>query len=124
MVIGTLNDLCTVVGPPNAFVQCGEPLSGSHPTTITADYAVDNDPSTHWVIFGLALDGGASVSFQPTQADDQPSGPEVTVPVNDNLWIYRSNDATEVDVLQPFTAHFADGTTVTEPATGANCAAC
>jgi hypothetical protein len=124
VVTGTQNDLCTVVGPPDAFVQCGEPLSDSHPATITGDYAVDNDPSAHWVIFGLALDGVTSVSFRPTQADNQPAGPEVTVPVNDNLWIYRSSDAPEVDVFQPFKAHLADGTTVSEPATGANCAAC
>jgi hypothetical protein len=125
VVTGTQNDLCTVVGPPNAFVQCGDPLSNSHPATITGDYAVNNDPSIRWVIFGLALDGVTSVSFQPTQADGGgPAGPEVTVPVNDNLWIYKSNDASEVDVLQPFTAHFADGTTVVEPATGKDCAAC
>jgi hypothetical protein len=125
LITGTQNDLCTVVGPPNAFVQCGDPLSDSHPATITGDYAVNNDPSARWVIFGLALDGVTSVSFQPTQADGGgPTGPQVTVPVNDNLWIYKSNDASEPDVFQPFTAHFANGTTVVEPATGKNCAAC
>jgi hypothetical protein len=125
VVTGTQNDLCTVVGPPNAFVQCGDPLSDSHPATITGDYAVKNGSSIRWVIFGLALDGVTSVSFQATQADGGgPAGPEVTVPVNDNLWIYPSDDASEVDVSQPFTAHFADGTTVVEPAAGRNCAAC
>lgn len=124
VVTGTLNDLCTVVGPPDAFVQCGERLSDSHPATITGDYAVDDDPSTRWVVFGLALDGVTSVSFQPTQANDQPAGPEVTVPVDDNLWTYDSDYAPELDIFQPLTAYFADGTTVVEPATGKNCAAC
>jgi hypothetical protein len=125
VVTGRLNDLCTVVGqPPDPIVQCGEPLSDAHPATITADYAVANDPSTHWIIYGLARDGVTSVSFQPTQADNQPSGPDVTVPVNNNLWIYSSHDTQEIDVFQPVKAHLADGTTVTEPATGTNCAAC
>ncbi|HJU37751.1 MAG TPA: hypothetical protein VJ716_10085 [Gaiellaceae bacterium] len=128
VVTGRLNDLCTVVGqptvPPDPIVLCGEPLSDTHPATITAHYAVTNDPATHWVVYGLALDGVTSVSFQPTQANGRPAGPEVTVPVKDNLWIYSSNDVREVDVFQPVKAHFADGTTVTEPATGKNCAAC
>ena len=125
VITGTQNDLCTVVGPPNAFAQCGDPLSDAHPATITGDYAANNDPSIRWIVFGLALDGVTSVTFQPGQAGDGgPTGPEVTVPVNDNLWTYESNQAQPPYVLQPVTAHFADGTTVTEPATGTNCAAC
>lgn len=126
VVTGKLNDLCTVIGQPTSvpITLCGDPLTAAHPATITGDYAVTNDPPTQWVIYGLARDGVTSVSFQPTQADNQPSGPEVTVPVNHNLWIYRSDYAQEVDVFQPVKAHLADGTTVTEPATGTNCAAC
>lgn len=124
VVTGPQNDLCTVVGPPEAFVQCGEPLSNGHPATITGDYAVENDTSTHWVVFGLAEDGVSSVTFQPTQADDRPAGAPVTVPVHHNLWVYQSSDTAEVDVFQPFTVDFADGTSVVEPPTGTGCAAC
>lgn len=126
VVTGTSNDLCTVVEEPvgEPIDLCGEPLSDAHPVAITGDYAVENDPSTRWIIYGLARDGVTSVSFQPAQANNQPAGPEVTVPVKDNLWIYRSNDALEPDFFQPFKAHLADGTTLVEPATGANCAAC
>jgi hypothetical protein len=125
VITGTQNDLCTVVGPPNAFAQCGDPLSNAHPATITGDYAANHDPSTRWIIFGLALDGVTSVTFQPNQAaHGGATGPEVTVPVHDNLWVYESNATQGPYVLQPVTAHFADGTSVTEPATGQNCAAC
>lgn len=125
VITGTENDLCTVVGPPNAFAQCGDPLSDAHPATITGDYAANNDPSIRWIVFGLALDGVTSVTFRPGQADDGgPTGSNVTVPVNDNLWTYESTQAQPPYVLQPVIAHLGDGATVTEPATGTNCAAC
>jgi hypothetical protein len=48
------------------------------------------------------------------------------VPVNYNFWIYEASGALDdtPDPLQPLTVHFADGTSVTMPATGPNCAAC
>jgi hypothetical protein len=125
VITGSLNDLCTVVGPPNPVWECGDPLSNSHPATISTYYAANTDPATRWITFGVALDGVTSVSFQTTQAaDGGPAGPEVTVPVNDNLWTYETNDKEPPYALQPVAAHFADGTTVVEPATGKNCAAC
>jgi hypothetical protein len=129
VVTGTQNDLCTVVGPPNATWECGDPLSNAHPATIITYPAFINGAATRWVTFGVALDGVTSVSFPySTQATEAaggaPLGPGVTVPVTNNLWVYPSNDAEPPTVLQPVTAHFADGTTVTEPATGTNCAAC
>jgi hypothetical protein len=126
VITGRLNDLCTVVGPPNYQAWCGDPLSSAHPVTMHVyDYG-NNDPTTRWMNFGLAIDGVTSVSFRTTllTADGEATGPEVTVPVNNNFWTYASNTTVPPDILQPVTAHFADGTTVTEPATGANCAAC
>jgi hypothetical protein len=122
---GSLNDLCTIVGPPNYEVWCGDPLSNAHPATIYTYPAFNNDPTIRWITFGLAIDGVTSVSFQTGMtADGLPTGPEVTVPVTGNLWTYPNNSAMPPYLLQSVSAHFADGTTVTEPATGPNCAAC
>jgi hypothetical protein len=124
VITGTQNDLCTVVGPPNPEWWCNDPLSDSHPATIY-NYRTGNNDPTRWITFGIALDGVTSVSFQTTQAaDGGPAGPEATVPVNDNLWTYKTNNTWPPYLLQSVTAHFADGTTVVEPATGTNCAAC
>jgi hypothetical protein len=124
VITGALNDLCTVVGPPDVEAWCGDPLIKAHPATIYT-YPTPNDATSRWITFGVALDGVASVSIQTTQAPKGgPAGPEVTVPVNDNLWIYPSNGDPPPYLLQPVTAHFADGTTVVMPGTGKNCAAC
>lgn len=116
---GDNDNLCTVVGPPHPTIECNSVLSQSHPATIFAYLSVDdnNAAANRWFTFGVALDGVTSVSFQ---AGDPPNGQEVTVPVNDNLWIYPG----DVYLLQPVTAHFADGTTVVEPGQGPGCAAC
>jgi hypothetical protein len=125
VVTGRLNDLCTVVGPPNYEVWCGAPLSNVHPATIYTYPAFNNDPTIRWITFGIAVDGVTSVSFHTSvAADGLSTGPEVTVQVTGNLWTYPSNSAAPPYELQSVTAHFADGTTVTEPATGPNCAAC
>jgi hypothetical protein len=119
------NDLCTVVGPPHPTWTVNRPLSNSHPSTIFTYYAPGSDAATRWITFGVAFDGVTSVSFQPTQAaDGGPAGPKVTVPVNDNLWTYQTDNAQPPYALQSVSAHFADGTTVVEPPTGTNCAAC
>jgi len=128
VITGTQNDLCALRGPPHIDAECGTPLSQAHPASIYALLTPD-DPGTRWITYGIAIDGVTSVSFpystQATPADGGgPLGPAVTVPVHHNLWIYPSDDTWGPTMLQPVTAHFADGTTVTEPATGANCAAC
>jgi hypothetical protein len=123
VITGTQNDLCTVVGPPNPEWWCGDPLSDSHPATIYGYYNGNNDPATPWIVFGIALDGVTSVSFQSYEANGaMPAGPQVTVPVSDNLWLYEGQHMPYM--LQPVAAHFADGTTIVEPATGKDCAAC
>jgi hypothetical protein len=123
-------DLCTVVGPPDARFEDHSPLSTSHPSTIET-YLNDSDSSgtRRWVTFGVALDGATSVTFIPQEtADGAPTGPQVTVPVHDNFWIYERPPGEDPDnlpdPLQSVTVHFADGTSVTMPATGTNCAAC
>jgi hypothetical protein len=128
VVTGTQNDLCAVLGPPEIDAECGDPLSHAHPATIYT-LETQNDPGTRWITYGIALDGVTSVSFpystQAAPADGGGNlGPAVTAPVNNNLWIYPNNKDWPPNALQPVTAHFADGTTVTEPATGTNCAAC
>lgn len=112
---GDGSNLCIVVGAPHPETECRSTLSQSHPTAIFT-YS-ENQPAASPVTFGVALDGVTSVSFQ---AGDYPNGQEVTVPVNDNLWIYPE----VVDSLQPVTSHFSDGSTVVEPGQGAGCAAC
>jgi hypothetical protein len=117
---------CTIVGPPNYQTWCGAPLSNAHPATMLVYDYRNNVPTTRWMNFGLAINGVTSISFRTTlpRAHGIAAGPEVTVPVTHNLWTYASNMTLPPDILQPVTAHFADGTIVTEPATGPNCAAC
>lgn len=126
VITGTQGDLCVVVGPPpSPTATCGDPLSDAHPATLET-YPISNNEGTkviRWIVFGVALDGVTSVSFQPTQATDT-SGQTITVPVSDNLWTWQTDEKWPPDVLQSVTAHFADGTTVVEPPTGTNCAAC
>jgi hypothetical protein len=127
VITGTHGDLCVIVAPPNPYATCGDPLSDAHPATLET-YPISNGAGTKvlsWIAFGVALDGVTSVSFQPTQASaGGPSGPEVTVPVSDNLWTWQTDEKWPPDALQSVTAHFADGTNVAEPPTGKNCAAC
>jgi hypothetical protein len=124
-------ELCTVVGPPHARFEDHSPLSKSKPATIET-YGATNDSNSsanRWFTFGVALDGATSVTFIPKEtADGAPTGPPVTVPVHDNFWIYEGPPGQDLrnapDLLQSVTVHFADGTSVTMPATGPNCAAC
>lgn len=122
-------DLCTVVGPPHGTFEDNSPLSKSHPSTIFTYVATNGSDSSasRWFTFGVALDGAASVTFDlQEEADGTPIGPQVTVPVKNNFWIYEGppGDLHVPNALQPLAVHFTDGTTVIEPATGANCAAC
>lgn len=121
VITGTQNDLCTVLQPPNATAWCGAPLSKEHPATLYAYPLSDGTHISSWIAFGVALDGVTSITFQPSETAGS-TGPDVTVPVKDNLWVHEGHD--QPGILQPVTARFVDGTTVTEPATGTNCAAC
>lgn len=121
----THDDLCTVVGPPHPTWEENSPLSDAHPSTIFSYLAVDDHDSAanRWFTFGVAIDGATSVTFQSYEArGSAPAGPDVTVPVKDNFWTYEGQHMP--DVLQSVAVHFADGSTVVEPATGTNCAAC
>ena len=124
-------DLCTVVGPPDAQFDDHSPLSRSHPSTINTYLSDSDSADRHWITFGVALDGATSVTFIPKEtADGAPTGPQVTVPVHNNFWIYEGPPGADLDNVpdpfQPLTVHFADGTSVTMPGagTGTNCAAC
>lgn len=98
------NELCYVVGPPRPEWNCEDPLTRSHPSTVF-EYSEEGTPYT---LVGIALDGIASVSF-----DER--GRAVTVPVKDNVWIYRTGYAEAFyDAGSALTAHFADGSTVVQ----------
>lgn len=122
-------NLCTIVGPPHADTECNSTVTQSHPSTIFT-YLASNDSDSsanRWFTFGVALDGATSVSLDLGEtAGGAPIAPRVTVPVNNNFWIYEGppGDLHAPTVLQPLTVHFADGKSVTMPATGSNCAAC
>jgi hypothetical protein len=126
VITGTQNDLCTVLGPPHANIEdCGAPLSAKHPASIFTYYAANNDPSLRYIVFGVAIDGVTSVTFKTGEAKSGAAiGPEVTVPVKDNLWVYEIAHGPAPTVLQRVTAHFADGSSFTMGPTGKNCAAC
>jgi hypothetical protein len=66
-----------------------------------------------WFTFGIALDGVTAVSFDPNGQE------EITLPVEGNVWTYRSDSFDAMTALQglPLTAHFADGRTVVDKCT-------
>jgi hypothetical protein len=91
VITDTRGDLCMV--DPTGMV-CGTGLTPSRPI---------EDESVGELMFGLALDGVTSISFER-------AGKEVMVPVRDNVWVYEGASLPEAGAL---TAHFEDGTTVT-----------
>ncbi|HZT83881.1 MAG TPA: hypothetical protein VE984_00475 [Gaiellaceae bacterium] len=98
------SELCYLVGPPRPEWDCEDPLTRSHPSTVF-EYSEEGAPYT---LVGIALDGVSSVSF-----DER--GREVTVPVKDNVWIYRTDYAEAFyDAGSALRAHLADGTTVVQ----------
>jgi len=99
------DNLCYVVGPPHPEWNCEDPLTRAHPSTVFA-YTRNGEP---WTIVGVTLDGVTSVSF-----DD--GGREVTLPVKDNVWTYRTRAADDAfyHAGSSLTAHFADGTAVVQ----------
>lgn len=105
----TWKGLCFVAGPPpTPQFNCSGPLSRSHPSTA---WFYSNTPDmSDWFIFGIAVDGVTSVSFEL-------NGQDVTVPVTGNVWTYRSNDF-GTNPRFPLTAHFADGSTVDDQCPG------
>jgi hypothetical protein len=112
VVADTRGDLCVVDESRTIASSCGPPLSRSHP--ITGTFANDS-PTTggEFVAGGVARDGVASVSFTV-------SGRDVTVPVQDNVWLYEQahSHATDASCI---VAHLADGSTV-DPFPEAPCA--
>jgi len=116
VVTDTRGDLCVLL--PNLGMDCspslsssdpaegqphpGAPLSRSEPITISSFGDALDTPR---IIYGLALDGVTSVSFES-------AGSAVTVPVKDNVWAYEQPSASTPDP-NPVIAHFDDGTTVT-----------
>ncbi len=107
----TWKGLCYVAGPPpHGEFNCSRPLSRSHPSTV---WFYSNSPHmSDWFTFGIALDGVTAVSFEP-------NGQDITLPVKNNVWTYRSESFEAMTALQglPLTAHFADGRTVTDKCT-------
>ena len=106
VVADTRGDLCVVDEGRTITDSCGPPLSRAHPVTGTfANYS----PTTggEFVAGGVAMDGVTSVSFTPSPGD----GTQVTVPVNDNVWLYERSDSHATDG-HCFLAHRADGSTV------------
>jgi len=82
---------------------CGPPLTHSHPITLGAANPSPTAGGT-FVVQGVAMDGVTSVSFTV-------SGKAATVPVKDNVYIYKEPDS-HADGPRCVIAHFADGSTV------------
>lgn len=104
----TWKGLCDVVAPTSGSdYNCSRPLSRSHPSTVW--FNASSPDSSDWFLFGIALDGVTAVSFEP-------NGQEVTLPVRDNVWMYRGDSFEAMTALigLPLTAHFADGRTVVD----------
>jgi hypothetical protein len=98
----TRGDLCLI----GAVGSCGPPLSDKQPITFSAA----NDAPTTGATFiaeGVAIDGVASVSFTPVPGD----GAEVTVPVKNNVWVYKEPDSHAVNG-HCIVAHLGDGSSV------------
>lgn len=105
---GANDNLCVVVGPAQPESTCHSTLSRSRPTTVLVDA---QDPR-HRIVFGVALDGVTAVSFAA-------NGRNITVPVEDNLWTYTTENWQALTAPQlSLTAHFADGTTVLDKCPG------
>lgn len=104
VVADTRGDLCVVDEGRTITSSCGPPLSETHP--ITGTFSNDS-PTTggEFVAGGVAIDGVTSVSFTVWNK-------EVTVPVENNVWIYDKPDST-ASTAGCIVAHFADGSTVT-----------
>lgn len=97
------NQLCTLFQPSSSqqgSIGCGNPLSDNQPTTIATEDTVVNGPNaTPPIVYGVARNGIASVSFET------PSG-TVTVPVQANVWFYQGQNS----ALEHLTVHFDNGT--------------
>lgn len=106
-VATTDGHLCVLAaGLPNntgksdaAAMGCGSPLTQGQPSTAASFQANDQTPT---ISYGVAVDGVTSVSFSA-------GGQQVTVPIQDNVWVYEG-EAPEHGTLA---AHFSDGSTET-----------
>ena len=105
---GDNDNLCVVVGPAQPESTCHSSLTRRRPTTVLVDA---QDPK-HRIVFGVALDGVTAISFAA-------NGRNITVPVKDNLWAYRTENWQALTAPQlSLTAHFANGTTVLDKCPG------
>jgi hypothetical protein len=84
----THGELCLI----GAVGSCGPPLSNSQPIAITGSNPSPTTGGT-FTAEGVAIDGVTSVSFTVPPGDGQ----EVTVPVNNDFWIYTEPDSHGVD---------------------------
>lgn len=102
LIADTRGDLCVLGGPGS----CGPPLSDAQPITFGSG---NDSPTTGDTFFaaGIATDSVTSVSFVPVPGD----GTMVTVPVKDNIWVYKEPDS-HADDGHCIVAHMADGSTV------------
>jgi len=99
----THGDLCTI---SEAGGNCGPPLSNAQPITFGGANEAPTTGGT-FIASGVAIDGVASVSFTPVPGD----GKEVTVPVKNNVWVYKEPDS-HASNAHCIVAHLADGSTV------------
>lgn len=93
-------DLCTFGDDGGS---CGPPLSRSHPVTIGT---ANGSPTTGGtlIVSGVAMDGVTSLSFTVWNK-------KVTVPVKNNVYLYRKPDSTAHDA-RCVVAHLANGSTL------------
>jgi hypothetical protein len=88
--------------------SCSAPLDKEHPITFASFNASPTTGGT-FIASGVAIDGVTSVSFRVWSQ-------EVTVPVKDNVWVYKKANTT-AHGARCIVVHFADGSTVDYPPT-------
>lgn len=101
VVTDTRGDLCVSVSFGGG---CGPPLNASHPITMGIANRGPIPPGGPLTVGGVAIDGVTSVSFTIW-------GKPVTVPVENNVYVYERRKSTAHDA-HCVVAHFADGSTV------------
>lgn len=101
VVTDTHGDLCFSFAFGDA---CGPPLDASRPITLGVANTGPIPPGGTLTVGGVALDGVTSVSFTIW-------GKPVTVPVEDNTYVYTRTKSTAHDA-HCVVAHMADGSSV------------
>lgn len=103
VVTDTRGDLCNSLAFGGG---CGPPLSAAQPITAGGG---NPSPTTggELTVGGVALDDVTSVSFTIPLTSQV-----VTVPVKNNVWVYRQADSHAAGEMHCIRAHLADGSTV------------